>query len=102
MRHVLAVLLVAGGASFGILHAQEGPYRFTREILVGGVGGWDYLSVDAAAHRLYVSHATKIVLVDTQANHDVRGIAHTLGVHRFVGAAALGRGISSNRRQHKV
>ena len=102
MRHAMAVLLVAGGASFGILHAQDGPYRLTREILVGGEGGWDYLSVDAAAHRLYVSHATKIVVIDTQANKVVGEIADTPGVHGFAVAAELGRGFSSNGRENKV
>ena len=102
MRHAMAVLLVAGGASFGVLHAQEGPYRLTREILVGGEGGWDYLSVDAAAHRLYVSHATKIVVIDTQANKVVGEIADTPGVHGFAVAAELGRGFSSNGRENKV
>src|SRR5437667_5834050 len=102
MRHVLAVLLVAGGASFGILHAQEGPYRLTREILVGGDGGWDYLSVDAAAHRLYVSHATKIVVIDTQANKVVGELVDTPGGHGFAVAAELGRGFSSNGRENKV
>ena len=102
MRHAMAVLLVAGGASFGILHAQDGPYRLTREILVGGEGGWDYLSVDAAAHRLYVSHATKIVVIDTQANKVVGEIVDTPGVHGFAVAAELGRGFSSNGRENKV
>ena len=30
----------------------EGPYRFLKEIPVGGEGGWDYLAVDEAARRL--------------------------------------------------
>ena len=42
----------------------DGPYHFIKDIPVGGDGGWDYLSVDSAAHRLYVSHATKIVVID--------------------------------------
>ena len=36
--------------------AAEGPYRFLKEIPLGGVGGWDYLSVDMLGHRLYVIH----------------------------------------------
>ena len=102
MRHALAVLFVAGCATFGVLHAQDSPYRLAHEIAVGGEGGWDYLSVDAAAHRLYVSHATKVVAIDTQANKMVGEVTDTPGVHGFAIAAELGRGFSSNGRENKV
>lgn len=35
------------------------------KIEVGGEGSWDYLFDDADAHRLYVSHAAKVVVIDT-------------------------------------
>src|SRR5215510_14376496 len=44
--------------------AAAEPYRFIKEIPAGGDGGWDYLSVDSAARRLYVSHAQKVVVID--------------------------------------
>ena len=94
----IAALTTAGGA----LQAQEGPYHFAKEIPIGGEGGWDYLSVDSAVHRLYVSHATKVVVVDTQANKVAGEITDTPGVHGFAVAADLGRGFSSNGRENKV
>jgi DNA-binding beta-propeller fold protein YncE len=102
MRHALAVLAIAGLAAAGSVHAQDGPYRFSKEIAIGGEGGWDYLSVDSAAHRLYVTHATKIVVIDTQANKVVGEITDTPGVHGFAIVADLGRGFSSNGRENKV
>jgi hypothetical protein len=91
----LAALLAPAAA-----RAQSGPYTFARTIPIGGEGGWDYLSVDPAAHRLYVSHATKVVVVDTQANTVVGEIADTPGVHGFAIAADLGRGFASNGREN--
>lgn len=82
--------------------AQEGPYKFSKEIPVGGDGGWDYLSVDAAAHRLYVSHATKVVVIDTQSGKVVGEIADTPGVHGFAVASDLGRGFASDGRENKA
>src|SRR5437899_3846778 len=102
MRHAVAVLAIAGLAAAGLVHAQDGPYRFSKEIAVGGEGGWDYLYVDPAAHRLYVSHAAKVVVIDTQANKAVGEITDTPGVHGFAIAADLGRGFSSNGRENKV
>jgi DNA-binding beta-propeller fold protein YncE len=101
MRHV-AVWTLAAFAAAGAVLAQEGPYKFSREIAVGGEGGWDYLSVDSAAHRLYVSHATKVVVIDTQLNKVVGEIADTPGVHGFAIASDLGRGFSSNGRENKA
>jgi DNA-binding beta-propeller fold protein YncE len=102
VRQTTVVLALVGLAAMGSLHAQEGQYHFAREIPVGGEGGWDYLSVDPAAHRLYVSHATKVVVIDTQANKVAGEIPDTPGVHGFAIAADLGRGFSSNGRENKA
>jgi hypothetical protein len=102
MRHTLAVLMILTVAIAGGLSAQEGPYHFDREIGIGGEGGWDYLSIDPAAHRLYVTHGTKIVVIDTQTSKVAGEIADTPGVHGFAIAADLGRGFASNGRENKA
>src|SRR5713226_1618017 len=102
MRNQMTVLALVGFCAVSALQGQEGPYHFDKEIPIGGEGGWDYLSIDSAAHRLYVSHATRIVVVDMQANKVVGEIADTPGVHGFAIAADLGRGFSSNGRENKV
>jgi len=78
-----------------------GPYRLLKEIPVGGEGGWDYLSVDPAARRLYVTHATQIVVIDLDKDAVVGEIADTPGVHGFALAPELGRGFSSNGKENK-
>ena len=55
----------------------DGPYHFLKEIPVGGDGGWDYLSVDEANRRLYVSHAAKVVVIDLAKEEVVGEIADT-------------------------
>jgi len=80
----------------------EGPYRFLKEIPVGGEGGWDYLSVDSAAQRLYVSHATKVVVIDLARDRVVGEITNTPGIHGFAIAPELQRGFASNGRENKV
>jgi DNA-binding beta-propeller fold protein YncE len=78
------------------------PYHLLKEIPVGGEGGWDYLSIDAGAHRLYISHATKVVVVDTEKDAVAGEIADTPGVHGFAIAPDLGRGFASNGREAKA
>ncbi len=80
--------------------AQE-PYKFLNEIPIGGEGGWDILTVDSGASRLYLSHATKVVVVDLNNNSVVGEIADTPGVHGFVAVPELQRGFSSNGKESK-
>jgi DNA-binding beta-propeller fold protein YncE len=101
MRHLVWVVAIASGMTLSVA-AQQGAYKFSKEMPVGGEGGWDYLSVDSAAHRLYVTHGSKIVVIDTQAGKVVGEIADTPGVHGFAIAADLGRGFSSNGRENKA
>jgi DNA-binding beta-propeller fold protein YncE len=82
--------------------AAEGPFKLIKEISIGGEGGWDYLSVDTAAKRLYVTHATKVVVIDVASNEVVGEIADTPGVHGFALAPDLGRGFPSNGRESKA
>jgi hypothetical protein len=60
--------------------AAEGPYKFLNEIAIGGEGGWDILTIDSPAHRLYLSHATKVVVVDLEKNAVAGEIADTPSV----------------------
>lgn len=79
---------------------SDAPYRLVKEIAVGGEGGWDYLSIDASAHRLYVSHGATVVVLDLDKQAVVGEIADTPGVHGFALAPELGRGFSSNGREN--
>jgi YVTN family beta-propeller protein len=79
----------------------NGPYQFQTEIPIGGEGGWDILTIDSAARRLYLSHATKVVVVDLNKNVVVGEIADTPGVHAFVPVPEVQRGFSSNGKESK-
>jgi DNA-binding beta-propeller fold protein YncE len=98
----LWILSISLGAVLAIALAAEGPYRFIKEIAVGGEGGWDYLSVDSAARRLYVSHATKVVVINIDKDAVVGEIEDTPGVHGFAIAPELGLGFASNGRENKA
>src|SRR6266478_10219822 len=97
--------LLALGFSVALLCetvAAEEAYKFLNEIPIGGEGGWDYVTVDATARRLYLSHATKVVVVDLKKNAVSGEIADTPGVHGFVAVPELQRGFSSNGKESKV
>jgi len=78
------------------------PYELLATIPVGGEGGWDYLSEDTVTERLYVSHATKVVVIDMKTNAVVGEVDSLPGVHGFAVAHDLGRGFASDGRENKV
>jgi len=80
----------------------DGPYHFIKEIPVPGNGGWDYLSIDPAAHRLYVSHGNEVVVIDLKTDEIVGTITNTPGVHGVAIASDLGLGVTSNGREDKA
>lgn len=101
-RFFFRVVLAFCALVFLCSAGAEEPYRLVKEIPVGGEGGWDYLSVDAAARRLYVTHATKVVVIDLAADKVMGEIDDTPGVHGFALAPSLHRGFASNGREAKV
>src|SRR6266700_3258241 len=97
--------LLALGFSVALLcetAAAEQAYKFLNEIPIGGEGGWDYVTVDAVARRLYLSHATKVVVVDLAKNAVTGEIGDTPGVHGLIVVPDLERGFSSNGKESKV
>jgi DNA-binding beta-propeller fold protein YncE len=77
----------------------QGPtdrYEKVRKIGIGGDGGWDFLEVDAANRRLYVTRGTRVVVVDLDSERVVGEIADTQGVHGVAFVPDLGRGVTSN------
>jgi YVTN family beta-propeller protein len=76
-------------------------YQPAGEISIGGEGGWDILTIDSTAHRLYLAHSTKVVVVDLGKNAVIGEITDTPGVHAFVAVPAMQRGFSSNGKESK-
>ncbi len=93
---IFGICWVASSGCFG-----KDAYRFLSEIPIGGEGGWDILTIDSAASRLYVSHATKVVVVDLNTNSVTGEIADTPGVHAFLAVPEVQRGFSSNGKESK-
>jgi DNA-binding beta-propeller fold protein YncE len=80
----------------------QGLYHFLKEIPISGAGGWDYLSVDPLARRLYMSHGAEVVVVDLESETVIGRITNTPGVHGLAPAPELGRGFVSDGRENKA
>lgn len=102
-RHFLALAAVALLSVAARAHAPApAPFKLDHRITLGGAGGWDYLYADPAAHRLYVSHSTKAIVVDTRTDSVIGEVAPAPGIHGIAIAPELGRGWTSNGRDSSV
>jgi hypothetical protein len=77
-------------------------YHVVKTIPIGGPGKWDYIVVDNAARRVYVTHGTHVVVLDADSDAVVGDIPDTPGVHGVALAPDLGRGFTSNGKANTV
>jgi YVTN family beta-propeller protein len=94
---LVCALMCGCATAFG-----DGQYQFVSQIPIGGEGGWDILTIDTTANRLYLSQATKVVVADIGKNEIVGEISGTPGVHAFVAVPEFQRGFSSNGKEAKA
>ena len=85
-----------------ISYAADPGYHVIKKLQLGGEGGWDCLTVDSAARRLYISRSTHVMVVDIDTDKVVGDIADTPGVHGIAIAPELNRGFTSNGRANAV
>src|SRR5882724_7353637 len=81
---------------------SEESYHVIKKIPIPGQGGFDYLTIDVSARRLYVSHGTQVEVLDVDSGAIVGKISNTLGVHGIAIASELGRGFVSDGQASTV
>ncbi len=114
VRDIFCAILATGFTALvgaGTVHAQQtsaaasapgtpgaSGYHIANKVKLGGTGGWDYLEVDPATHRLFISRGTHVVVFDPVSEKIVGDIPNTEGVHGVAIAGDLNKGFTSNGR----
>jgi len=92
----LALLaLSTGGAALA-------QYKVVSRYAIGGEGGYDYLRVDPSARRLFVSHGTKVEVLDVDSGNKLGEISPTPGVHGIAFAPDFNHGFITNGLENTV
>jgi DNA-binding beta-propeller fold protein YncE len=100
---MLVVSLVAAGGAFAAPQtAGSSGYHLVKKVKLSGSGGWDYLSVDPATHRLFISRGTHVMVVDPDQGKIIGDIPDTQGVHGIAFAADFNHGFTTNGRSTSV
>jgi DNA-binding beta-propeller fold protein YncE len=96
----LPVALVLGLAALRAGEAQ--PPSTLERTIVGGSGGWDYLTMDGARHRLFITRGDRVQRFDTATMRVIAEIPGTDGVHGVALAPDLHIGFTSDGRSNSV
>jgi len=77
-------------------------YKVETRYPVPGNGGFDYVTIDSAARRLYLSHGTQVDVINPDNGTLIGTIPDTPGVHGIALASEFKHGFTSNGRENKV
>src|SRR5437764_15350802 len=103
MRKQIAILLAVACLCAGSIKTfAQAKYQVKQKYVLGGDGGWDYLTFDPAGKRLFISRGTHVMVVDPYKGSPVGDIPDTAGVHGIALAQDLGKGFTSNGRDNSV
>src|SRR3954462_14438779 len=95
-------LLLASALLFSIPADCATHYEVKRRYVLGGDGGWDALTYDAAGKRLFISHGTHVIVVDPSNGKQVADIPDTPGVHDIALAPDAGKGFITAGKANKA
>ncbi len=77
--------------------AADAPgFKVTKKYSIPGEGGFDYIMFDSSSNRLYVSHGTKVDVLDADSGKVAGAVEDTPGVHGIATVPALHRGFTTN------
>jgi len=99
------VTMLAGFLSLVATAALAAPpsgYHIIKKVPIPGAGGWDYVTVDDATRRVYVSHATQVEVLNADTFELVGTIPNTPGVHGIAIASEFGRGFITAGKSDSV
>ena len=71
-------------------HAQA--YHVVKQTVLGGEGGWDYVTVDPDAHRIYVPRGTHMQVLDESTHKVIADIPGMRGIHGVAIVPKVNRG----------
>ena len=98
----LVILFVVAFVGIQPAAAADQTYALSRTIKVGGDGGWDYITVDAAGKLLYVTRTTHTMVIDAATGQTVHDIPGTARAHGVVLMPDLGRGFITDGKGASV
>ncbi|HEX4321420.1 MAG TPA: YncE family protein [Acidobacteriaceae bacterium] len=74
-------LIAAIGLAAVLPAFAQKPFTIQDKWKIGGEGGWDYLTSDSAAKRLYITHGGRVEVIDSASGKSIGAITGLKGTH---------------------
>ena len=104
-RRLAVAVICLGAAASSLRAAEDGKapgYHLDATWKIGGVGGWDYLTVDPEAHRLYLTRGDRVEVIDTEKGTAIAEIPGLDGGHGVAIVPEVNRGFATSGKSNSV
>lgn len=102
MKKILVLLALLFGVSASPWGQSNPPlYHLSTKFMIGGEGGWDYVTYDPAGGRLFLAHNSSILVIDAESGKKL-GEIPTNGAHGTALVQEKHLGFSTNGRAGTV
>jgi len=91
MKRILALMLAAAAIA-AVPAAAQKSFKLVDRAKLGGEGGWDYLTFDPDANRVFITRGTHVMVVDAKTLKPSGDIPDLQGIHGVALAPELGKG----------
>ena len=98
----LLCALVGSAATSARAAVVQPTYHLAATWKLTGEGGWDYLTDDSAAHRLYIARGTRIQVINTDSGELAGEVTGVTGAHGVALDAVNHRGYATSGRDNSV
>jgi len=96
IRNLCSSLLIMAVFALSTCAFAQGDWAIQKTFHVGGEGGFDYITVDAKSHRLYVPRSTHTMVIDADSGKTVADISGQKHNHGVAIVPELARGFISD------
>lgn len=102
MKKLCVILLfIAYFTNFTSAQSKSGVH-ILKKYAVPGTGKWDYLSINPAKDKLYISHGTNVDVINIKSGSALGTLKNTDGVHGIAFDAEIHKGFTSNGHLNNV
>jgi DNA-binding beta-propeller fold protein YncE len=92
----LGLMMLGVSSTPAAADTPDGAYHVEKTIHIGGIGGWDYITIDPQTHRLFFTRQTHTQVLDPVTGQILADIPNTTRCHGVALAPAVERGYVSD------